>query len=272
MARKPQSGWLQLQRKSAALRRRFEQLAREFTELASVEDSDVIRGSALAKVEIEKWRQVLDQTIRTSQDTSRTMQQRASDVLECLEEHLVRAIREAGLNVYGETSLLVVEGTVHVKIDGKKASTRINDKAVGEMTVNGLTTAIIAELQQVQELITPPEKFLPLLLRAYEMETLQTAKDFGSQVQTSALLCQLAMLRQQTGFRSNPIARNFRGYPREVFRADLFRLLESNLTSASGKRFRYASGSDTAGAVFMFVPQLGRTAHIGRIWFEHDKA
>ena len=97
---------------------------------------------------------------------------------------------------------------------------------------------------------------------------LQAAKEFGSQVQTSAVFWQLAMLKQQPSFRSNPVATNFHEYPREIFRADLFRLLESNLTNIDGKHFKYASGSDTAGAVFMFVPQLGRTAHIGRIWFE----
>jgi hypothetical protein len=269
MAQKLIAAWSRFHRKSASLRRSFEQLTTEFAQLALAENADAIRGSAVAKVEMEGWRQVLNAAAQTTERATGAMEKRASEALEGLEEQLVRTLREAGLSVYGETSLLVIEGIVHADVDIKKAIVQINGRVATDMSLDGLKGAIVGELDRVRKLVTSPEKFLPLLLRAYEAERLQAEKEFGAQVQTSALLWQLTMLRQQPGFRSNPVAANFREYPREIFRADLSRLLESDLTSVDGKRFRQASGSDTAGAVFMFVPQLGRTAHVGRIWFEH---
>jgi hypothetical protein len=244
-------------------------LIREFTQLASAESADAIGGRAVAKVEIERWKELINSAVRTTDDATSGLERRGSEALEGLEERLIRTLRGAGLNVYGETALLVIEGIVHADIDIKKATARVNGRSATDMSVNGLKDTILAELDRVRKMTTPPEKFLGLLLRAYEAERIDIDKEFGSQLQTSAVLWQLAMLRQQPVFRTNPVAASFQEYPREIFRADLFRLLERNITSTDGKRFRYASGSDTAGAVFMFVPQLGRTAHIGRIWFEH---
>lgn len=269
MGRKPISVWSRLQRKSASLRRGFDQLVRDFTQLAGSEDVDTVRGSRLVKTEVEEWNRILKSAAQTVGPTHVEMERRASEALDTLEERLVRTLRDAGLNVYGETALLVIEGIVQAEINIDKALVRINGEATTDISVSGVKQAISAELERVRKLVTAPEKFIGLLLRAYEAERLQARKEFGSQVQTSGVHWQLAMLKQQPSFRSNPTATNFHEYPREIFRADLFRLLESNLTNTDGNRFRYASGSDTAGAIFMFVPQLGRTAHIGRIWFEH---
>jgi hypothetical protein len=268
MGQKSISAWSGLQRKSASLRRGFEQLVRDFTQLAGSDNVDSISGSAVAKSEIEEWKRILNSAAQTAERSNSEIERKASEALETLEESLNRTLRDVGLNVYGGTALLVINGIVHAEINTKKALARINGKVATDMSVKGIKQAISDELDRVRTLITAPEEFITLLLRAYEAERSQVAKEFGSQVSTSGVFWQLAMLKQQPSFRSNPVATNFHEYPREIFRADLFRLLESNLTNIDGKHFRYASGSDTAGAVFMFVPQLGRTAHIGRIWFE----
>lgn len=269
MPEKQLSPWTRLQRKSGSLRRSFEQVVREFVQLASDETADPIKGAAVAKNETDEWKQTFHSAAQATDGVTSAMERRAAEGLEGLEDRLIRTIRESGITVYGETALLVIEGIVHVEIDVKKATARINGKPSEDMSISGLKRAILAEVDRVRKLVTPPEKFIALLLKAYEAERLHGAKEFGSQLQTSAVLWQLALLRQQPAFRTNPVTANFQEYPREIFRADLFRLLASNLTSTNGKRFRYASGSDTVGAVFMFVPQLGRTAHIGRVWFEH---
>jgi hypothetical protein len=269
MPQKPASTWSLLRRKSASLRRSFEQLIHDFTQLADSDNPDTISGSAVAKAEIQEWRKVLGAAAQTAEPVTGEMERRASESLESIEEELVRGLSDAGLKVYGETALLVIDGIVHAEINAKKALARINGKVATDMSVKGLKETISAELDRVRRLLTPPEQFIALLLRAYEAERIQTAKEFGSQVRTSGVFWQLAMLKQQPSFRSNPVVTNFHEYPREIFRADLFGLLGSDVTGTGTKRFRYASGSDTAGAVFMFVPQLGRTAHIGRIWFEH---
>jgi hypothetical protein len=271
MRLKPISAWSGLQRKSASLRRGFEQLVRDFAQLAGSQNVDTGNGSTVVKTEIKEWKRILNSAGQTVEPTNVEMERRASEALETLEERLVRALRDAGLNVHGETALLVIDGIVHAEINIKKRLVRINGEITRDISVSGVKQAISDELDRVRKLVTAPEKFIAFLLHAYEAERLQAGKEFGSQVQTSGVIWQLAMLRQPPSLRSNPIVTNFREYPREIFRADLFRLLESNLTNTDGKRFRYASGSDTAGAVFMFVPQLGRTAHIGRIWFERGE-
>jgi hypothetical protein len=78
------------------------------------------------------------------------------------------------------------------------------------------------------------------------------------------------MQRQPASFRSDPVTKNFREYPRALFRADLYTLLASREHTTRGRTFRYASGADTSGAVFMLVPATGRMAHVGRIWFEPE--
>jgi hypothetical protein len=268
MGQKRISAWSVLQRKSASLRRGFEQLVEEFAQLARSDSGDAISGPVVARAEIEEWKTVLSSAAQIAESANAEIQRKAAEALESFEGHLGRALRDAGLHVYGETALLVINGIVHAEIETKKGSVRINGKVTTDMSVGSVKQVISEELDRLRKLVTPPEKFIRLLLSAYEAERNQTAKEFGSQVQTSGILWQLALLKQQPSFRSNPTATAFREYPRELFRADLFRLLESNLTNTDGKLFRYASGSDTAGAVFMFVPQLGRTAHIGRIWFE----
>lgn len=236
--------------------------------LAGGENTDVISGSTVLKTELAEWKRILHAAQETVQPINTEMERKSAEVLETLEERLVRTLRDAGLNVYGETALLVVEGVVHVEINVKKASVRVNGEIATDISVAGLKQLISDVVGRVRKLTTPPEKFIQVLLRAYEAERLRGAKEFGAQLQVSAVFWEAAMLKQSPSFRSNPTATNFHGYSRELFRADLYRLLEGNVTSTDGKHFRYASGSDTVGAIFMFVPQLGRTAHIGRIWFE----
>jgi hypothetical protein len=268
MAKKTTSAWSGLQRKSASLRRNVEQLIRDCAHLAGAENADVVSGSTVVKAELAEWKRVLHTAEETTRPINMEMERKASETLETLEERLVRTLRDAGLNVYGEMGLLVVEGVVHVEISVKKPSVRVNGEIATDISIAGLKQLVRDEVDRVRKITTPPEKFIEVLLRAYEAERLHAAKEFGAQLQVSAVFWQATMLKQSPNFRSNPTATNFHGYSREIFRADLYRLLEGNVTNTDGKHFRYASGSDTAGAIFMFVPQLGRTAHIGRIWFE----
>lgn len=268
MGQKPTLAWSGLQRKSAALRRSVEQLLRNCAQLAGADNADAIRGSTVIKAEIAEWKRILQAAQESLNPINMDMEKKCSEALETLEERLVRILRDAGLSVYGETALLVVEGIVHVEININKAVVRVNGEVATNTSVAALKEVIREEVERVRKLTTPPEKFVELLLRAYEAERVQAGKEFGAQLQVSGILWQAVLLKQHPSFRSNPIVINFHGYPREIFRADLYRLLDSNLSSIGGNHFRYASGSDTAGAMFMLVPQLGRTAHIGRIWFE----
>src|SRR5712671_5089910 len=128
MGRKPVSAWSGLQRKSASLRHGFEQLVRDFTQLAGSDNVDTISGSALAKTEIEDWKKILNSAAQTVEPANSEIERKASAALETLEERLSRTLRDAGLNVYGETALLVIDGIVHAEINTKRALARINGK------------------------------------------------------------------------------------------------------------------------------------------------
>ncbi len=267
MGRQHPSPWAQVKQRSASLRRNIERLAQDFVALSGT-NGDAITGSNFAQAELDAWRKVLGDVLVSTDNTLRSMQQRAMEQIETLDTRLSRAVREAGFAVYGDAASFFVDGIVHIELDTTKSIVRINGELLSDLSVEQIQSRLLQELERLKKLLTPPEKFLVLVLRAYENEVSQQKKEFGSQIQTGALLWQLTLLKQQPTFRSNPTAENFRPYPREVFRADFFRLLEANVTLAKGKQFRYASGSDTDGAIFTLVPQLGRPAHVGRIWFE----
>jgi hypothetical protein len=92
----------------------------------------------------------------------------------------------------------------------------------------------------------------------------------GSQVNTTDLILPLVIQRQSSRFASNPTASAFVPYELRQLRADLYNLLKSELVGTSG--FHWAPGSTNKGAVFIFVPALGRATHVGRIWFDEERA
>jgi len=267
MGRKHTSPWARLKQQSASLRRNIERLSHDFVAL-SASNGDAITGANLAQAEVDTWRKLLGDVLVPTENALRSMRQRAIEQSETLDTRLSRAVRDAGFVLYGEASSFFVDGIVHIELDTTKGIVRINGEPLTDLSVEQIQSCLVQEVERLKKLLTPPDKFLVLVLRAYEAEVSQQKKEFGTQIQTGALLWQLTLLKQHATFRSNPTADNFRPYPREVFRGDLFRLLEANVTVAEGRQFRYASGSDTDGAIFTLVPQLGRPAHVGRIWFE----
>ena len=172
--------------------------------------------------------------------------------------------------MFGETSLLVVDGIVHVDIDPKAGSVKINDSLVDELDIKAIVERVRGEKTRIYPLITKPGDLLKLLLDAYDHEIRASGANAGSQVHATALALQIAMQRQPTSFRSDPAAKNFREYPRALFRADLYTLLATREHTIRGRMFRYASGADANGAIFTLVPATGRMAHVGRIWFEPE--
>jgi hypothetical protein len=182
---------------------------------------------------------------------------------------LIRLIAERGHEVYGETSPLIVDGIVHIDTNlGKKGMVLINGRSVDDLSQLSIASQVEAEIDRIGKHITPPEQMIRDLLAAYEYFLRKNGQPFGTQLESTTLQFQIFMKRQPPAFAENPSLDTFEEYPREVYRAELYTLLKSGLSNLNGKKFRYASGSDTNGAVFMMVPALGRTAHIGRMWFE----
>ncbi len=268
MAKKADSSWGGLRRKSSSLRRGLDDLVKEIQDSCSIPSADTISAYAVVSSEMEAWTKAAGRVLPLCEDVLESLKRRSAEQSEVLDESIARTFRNSGLEVFGEAGLMVVNGIVHVETDLKKGVVRVNGSLAPEVIPGSILTLVQAELDRLKKVFTPPEKFLDLLLRAYESELRSGNKEFGAQVQTAALFWQLAILKQSPQFRLNPSTENFREYPKEVFRADLFGLLKSNVSEIQGKRFHFSSGSDTTGAVFILVPHLGRTAHLGRIWFE----
>lgn len=264
-------GWTLLRNKSEGIRRSLQGLLKDAEALAA-DSGDAITASRVIAAEIAKWEESAPGILRGARDLLTSIEPDRLLLVEGFEQQLTRELSGAGHRVYGESSLLIVDGIVHVDIDLSKFRILVNDTETVDLSVSSVATRVREECDRLRKALTPPKAMLEMMLLAYQREIRATEKAPSAQVETTAILLQLAMLRQPGGFRSNPRSRNFREYPRELFRADLFTLLSSNDGEAGGTRLRYASGSDTVGAIFMMVPALGRAAHVGRIWFAPAEA
>jgi hypothetical protein len=260
------SEWEKVRERSSGLLKNLEQLARDVEKLVS-EEGDPLRGAGILQAEVARWETAGEPLIARARQALLRLQKNRDSAAETYEHRLARELGEKGLSVHGETSLLIVEGIVHVETDPGRATVRINGMTLTDLSPGSVVTAVAEEVERIRRLLTPPAELLGQIAAAYDRE-LKLADRAGSQVQTLALLPHLALLRQRSAFMQNPSAANYREYPRELFRADLYNVLRSGDVRSGARQLRYASGSDTVGAIFMMVPALGRPAHVGRIWFE----
>jgi hypothetical protein len=264
---KQKSGWKKLASASATARRNVQALLAEAERLIA-SGGDAISASRALSTELMAWEKEGASLASQARDFLGRLESERGLQSDTLEQRLRRELTGNGHSVFGETSLLVVDGIVHVRVDAAAGSVNVNDVASDDLNMKAVAEQVRAEIERLRRLITPPKDFLKALLDAYERETRMTGVPIGSQVHATALALQLALLRQTPTFRNDPLTKYFREYPRALFRADLYRLLESRETKVKGTTLRYAAGADTTGAVFMLVATLGRMAHVGRIWFE----
>jgi hypothetical protein len=269
VSRTAQHTWCQLQQQSAQARRGLDELVRALETLAGgAEVADAISGATVLDAELSAWEQVAGPALVRVRELLAGLQRAREEQLSSFGQRLGRALQAQQHDVHGETSPLIVDGVVHVEVSPEQGVVRVNGEADSDCSCAEVAARVEAELRRLRKLATPPATLLEQIQTAYDEECCVRRLEPGTQVETLAVLYRVALLRQQAGFRRNPTAKSFREYPREVFRADLFALLQSGALAGRGRRLRYASGSDTAGAIFMLVPALGRAAHVGRIWFE----
>ena len=269
--RQKKSPWLELGKRSSALRKNLEKIVQEAADYADEENSDAISGGNTLTGEIKKWDEVVRNVQEKVREISSSLDRRREEQLESFHQRLIRLITDRGHEVYGETSPLIVDGIVHIDTNlEKKGKVLINGRSVDDLSQLSIASKVEAEIDRIGKNITPPEQMIRDLLAAYEILLRKNGQPFGTQLESTTLQFQIFMKRQPPAFAENPSLATFQEYPREVYRAELYILLKSGLSKLNGKKFRYASGSDTNGAVFMMVPALGRTAHVGRMWFEEE--
>ncbi len=261
-----------LQQRSVATRRGLEGLVQDVEEMCSSPSSDAVSASGALEGELRAWTGTLTPLRERLETLSRQLDARRNEQVETLEQRVARELGATGCSVFGQTSLLIVEGIVHLEMDLKKRRVVVNGITLDDLAVPAICQRVTEELARLRASITPPLAMLKQVAEAYDREARLGGVELGTQVHTTALLLQIALARQTANFRSDPSSRNFREYSLVQVRADLYTLLQSGEQSMQRRRFRYASGADTTGAVFMLVPALQRTAHIGRVWFEGEGA
>lgn len=270
MSKKTKSAWDEFHSSSVKLRRSLAKLAADFHLLSTETAPTAIRGAAVATSEMSEWEQLVESLLPEMRQYTRAVEQERDRQTELFEQQLARELTQRGHSVHGETSPLIVDGIVYLETDLKRGVVKVNGASAIDLNSPTIIEMLDRELQQLRKLIIPPEKMIAQILQAYDAELRMSGRAPGAQVQTSAIHFHLTLQRQALGFRSNPTSANFKEYPTELFRADLYTLLTDGRTQAGEMHLRYASGSDINGAIFMMVPALGRTAHVGRIWFEKN--
>jgi hypothetical protein len=264
--------WSTLRKQSTAIRRRIRELLEHAHARLDSSPAEAIEGAAEMSHELEEW---AAEVTRSAESLKRLLDRArpiAEQQIEHFQANLAREIAARGCALHGESSPVIVGGLVHIEPDLSRLQVRVNDVPVRPLDPAYVADAAAGELSRLRRLTAEPTQMLQWLMQAYDQEILASGRARGTQVTTAALLFRVALIRQSAGFRSDPQARHFRDYPRVLFRADLHTLLASGQRQSDGRTLQFAAGSDTNGALFMLVPSLGRTAYVGRIWFEDESA
>jgi hypothetical protein len=261
-------GWTSVRTDSAALRRRIDALLQEAETLSGRAESDSISAWQVLRGERDEWRKQGDAWLERVTALLKRAEASKGDQQETLPHRISQRLKSTGHSVFGDADLLIVDGIAHLELNPAKGKIALNQAALESFDAVAVADAVTEEIARLRKAATEPASMLKQLLEAYDREVRANQLRPGAPVQTTAVLSQLALLRQTNAFRANPSARLFKEYPHDVFRADLYTLLASGQLTVSNRKFRYASGADTSGAVFMLVPALERPAHVGRVWFE----
>ncbi len=219
-------------RTSRTLRNKIEGLLKEATELTRVADGDRFAAGAAVASEAVEWSALVQKCGEEFALLSRTADQVRSAAAEGFIDLLRRALRAGGHEVYGESALLIVDGTVHVELDLTEARTKINGTPHEDMSHKGLVDAVESQVALLARLATPVELCLVHLLRAYEGVIARTGQKFGSQVTTMELLPLVALQRQSLKFLADPVSSAFASYPLSCFRADLLGVMRAERPQA----------------------------------------
>ena len=260
--------WPTISTTSAKLRKSVENLIT----LATTNQDDAISAASILKNELGAWRDLIARANQALDPVLARAQERVEQATDAFTEALKASITTAGMTVYGDGNLLIADGIIHIQADTVTGTLRVNGEPAGTFDVPTITSIVQQRARTLNADKTSPAEFLKQLRTAYELARTSETKEYGTQLQTTALLPYLALQRQKPTFRNNPTKEQFQSYTAEQFRADLYHLLATGNLTTIDETLRFASGSDTKGAVFMLVPSLGRTAHLGRIWFERTTA
>ena len=271
MAKKSDAtSWEKYQRMSKAARSRVDEVIHKTEQLPQSDNGDPVNAQRVLNAEMMKWKDTSARLLDSMTKSSIALVPLRDAAVGELADALKRSLEASGRSVFGESQTMVADGIVYIEVDLQAGRVKINGKAHRDLRVDSLTMAVSTAVGTLMNSTSEGSVFGNQLLLAYEQLISMTGAAFSNQVKTMELLPLVALQRQEQRFLKNPEAANFNDYPMALFRADLYGLLASGRTTIGDCSFHWSSGSTTDGAIFMYVPSLGRTAHLGRIWFEQS--
>jgi hypothetical protein len=262
--------WTLLRSQSAATRKRIASLLQEAETISEIPEADAISAWQALHGELDEWHKEAGRWLERASALLKRADASRGEQLETLPQRISQRLKSSGHTVFGDADLLIVDGIAHLELSPGNGKIALNQSSIESFDPDVIAIAVSDEITKLRKAATEPGLMLTRLLEAYDREVRANDLRPGAPVQTTSVLTQLTFLRQTNAFRTNPSARLFKEYPHEVFRADLYALLSSGRLTLNNRKFRYASGADTSGAVFMLVPALERPAHVGRVWFEDE--
>jgi hypothetical protein len=255
-------------RAGADLEKAIDRVVAELNALSEREDTEWIQVWPAFRALEDRLERLWPHLSTSLQGARKTHESRYQEAVDSYAARLGALLRGRGWTVVGDDSQPVIDGVVFVQIDGAKPEVRLNGRIAQDLAAGSIVQGVDETLKRIQSRRTTPESFVKALERAYDEEIRSSGGRPGDQVRIAAIHQRLLLGRQSNAFLQDPRTEVFKEYPAEIFRADLYSALTDKIVTSGKRRLRIASGSDTQGALFMVVPELGRPGHVGRIWFE----
>lgn len=233
--------------------------------LASADDIEAFAlRAALADVAV-RLKNVVDEALGTVALLATDAASTADVALDTYAERLRQALLLRNLDVQGHAPLLIVNGIVFVTFDPQTAQLTVNDEAIHDLRVPSAVTAVLKKLEALKAGSAPVLDFVSQFAVAYDQEVANQGRQPGDQVRLDAVHRELMWMRQSKTFRATMRASAYREYTAEMLRVDLFNALVKQATAPGDRDIVVDSGADTQGALWMFVPSLGRPGYVGRV-------
>jgi hypothetical protein len=166
----------------------------------------------------------------------------------------------------------IVNGVVYLGINAESHSALINDSKIPLFPLKDVFKQLTEQLAQFKKEAFDEKMFLEHLHEAYDSCLLKQFALEGSglkkRVSIFTLLAELAFSNQSKAFLKNPTQKLFKPYSQHKFRADLFRLFNSETSPKwKGNNLILEPTSVAENGLFMYLPATGRCLFVGHVIF-----
>lgn len=177
-----------------------------------------------------------------------------------------------GYHLSGAFPDFIVNGVVYLGIKPESQSAVMNDLKVPLLPLSEVFKQLTEQIAQFKKERFDDKRFLEQLHQAYDSCLRRQSALEGSglkkRVPIFTLLTEIAFSGQSKAFLKNPTQKLFKPYSQHKFRADLFRLFDSNAVPEwMGKSLIMEPTSVAENGLFMYLPATRRCLFVGHVLF-----